>query len=145
MSKKSKDLLYKIVQKSFIYVYPNDYKWYREYHAKSHQRKRHISASRNDNLVLKKVPGRTFKPILSVLDKQIWFWKNNLHWTNEKCSIFEKNRRFSSKTNKGLTLFYCHLSTNCAILLWTDSNWRYFQKDLVTVMFCDFLIIFLSN
>jgi len=46
---------------------------YREYHAKSHQRKRHISASRNDNLVLKKVSGRTFKPILSVLGKQIGF------------------------------------------------------------------------
>ena len=25
---KSKDLLYKIDQKSFIYVFPNDYKWY---------------------------------------------------------------------------------------------------------------------
>ena len=67
---------------------------YREYHAKSHQRKQHISVSRNDNLVLKKVPGRTFKPILSVLDKQIGFWKNNLHWKNEICSIFEKNHRF---------------------------------------------------
>ena len=31
-------------------------------------RKRHISASRNDNLILKKVPERSFKLILSVLN-----------------------------------------------------------------------------
>ena len=41
---------------------------YREYPAKRHQRRHHISASRNDNPNLKKVPGRTFKPILFVLD-----------------------------------------------------------------------------
>ena len=29
---------------------------------------RHISTSRNDNPILEKVPGRTFKPILFVLD-----------------------------------------------------------------------------
>ena len=41
---------------------------YREYPAKCHQRNRHISASRNDNLILKKVPERSFKPILYVLN-----------------------------------------------------------------------------
>ena len=38
---------------------------YREYPTKCHQRKRHISASRNDNPILKKVPDSTFEPILS--------------------------------------------------------------------------------
>ena len=37
---------------------------YREYPTKCHERKRHISTSRNDNPILKKVPERTFKPIL---------------------------------------------------------------------------------
>ena len=37
---------------------------YREYPAKCHQRKRHISASRRDNQILKKVLKSFFKPIL---------------------------------------------------------------------------------
>ena len=41
---------------------------YREYPAKRHQSKHHIFASRNDNPILKKVPGRIFKPILCFLD-----------------------------------------------------------------------------
>ena len=40
------------------------FKYYREYPAKWHQRKHHISASRNDNSSLKKVPESTFIPIL---------------------------------------------------------------------------------
>ena len=37
--------------------------YYRENPTKRHQRKRHISTSRNDNPILKKVPESTFKPI----------------------------------------------------------------------------------
>ena len=52
---------------------------------------------------------------------------------------------FLKKTIDGCTFFHCPLSTNCAKLLETVSNWIYFDKDLVTEMFCKFPIIFLSN
>ena len=67
---------------------------YREYPAKRLQRKRHISASRDDNPILKKVPGKTFKPILFVLNLQIVSWKNNPHVISEISSIFLEESLF---------------------------------------------------
>ena len=43
-------------------------RYHRVYPAKSHQRRRRISASRNDDLISRKVSGDIFKPIFSLSD-----------------------------------------------------------------------------
>ena len=112
---------------------------YREYPAKRHQRKRHISASRNDNLILKKVPGRTFQPILSILDSQHWFWKNKVHRKSELRLIFEKNHFFSTENHQGFHSISLLFIIKLCLMAGNGTEWKIFSWKF---SFCNVLWVF---